>query len=140
MNTDFRPSPAATAEATPAAATDTTRGARPRAEPALVPAVDVIEDAAGITLYADLPGVPRDNLHLRIDGEQLTIEAEAAAPAADWQPLHVERPLARLRRAFTLSQELDAAQISAELAGGVLRVRIPKVAPAQPRRIAVQVG
>lgn len=114
--------------------------ARQRAEPVLAPAVDVIEDATGITLYADLPGVPRDQLHLRIDGEQLTIEAEACAPAADWQPLHVERPLLRYRRSFTLSQELDAAQISAELAQGVLRVRVPKVAPAQPRRIPVQPG
>ncbi len=143
MNILFRQSPASTpaAQATGATERPTTEAVRPRAEaaePTLVPAVDVIEDAGGITLYADLPGVPRDQLHLRIDGEQLTIEAEALRPAADWQPLHVERPLARYRRAFTLSQELDATQIGAELAQGVLRVRIPKVAPVQPRRIPVQ--
>ncbi|MDH4051039.1 MAG: Hsp20/alpha crystallin family protein, partial [Rubrivivax sp.] len=39
-----------------------------RPEPALLPPVDVIEDATGITLYADLPGVSRDKLGLRVDG------------------------------------------------------------------------
>ena len=47
-----------------------------RQEPALLPPVDVIEDAAGITLYADLPGVPKEHLQLRVDGDQLFIEAE----------------------------------------------------------------
>jgi HSP20 family protein len=46
----------------------------------------------------------------------------------------------RYQRAFTLSRELDPAQVSAELNQGVLRVRIPKAAHAQPRRITVQVG
>ena len=49
---------------------------RARDEPALLPPVDVIEDATGITLYADLPGVPKDRLNLRVEGETLLIEAE----------------------------------------------------------------
>lgn len=46
------------------------------AEAALTPPVDVIEDSAGITLYADLPGVPRDKLHLNVESDSLTIEGE----------------------------------------------------------------
>ena len=46
----------------------------------------------------------------------------------------------RYRRSFTLSNELDAAAIDAQLKDGVLRLRIPKVAEAQPRRIEVRVG
>jgi HSP20 family molecular chaperone IbpA len=53
---------------------------------------------------------------------------------------HAEVNLARYRRAFTLSKELDADKVSAELSHGVLRVRIPKAPHAQPRKIAVNVG
>ncbi|MBI5257329.1 MAG: Hsp20/alpha crystallin family protein [Burkholderiales bacterium] len=112
-----------------------------RAEPALWPPVDVVEDTTGITLYADLPGVPRDKLNLRVDGDVLGIEADLALDLpADMQAGHAEVQLARYRRAFTLSKELDADKVSAELSQGVLRVRIPKAAHAQPRKITVQVN
>jgi len=111
-----------------------------REEPALLPPVDVIEDATGITLLADLPGVPRDRLNLRVEGDQLAIEAEVVLPAPEGvAPLHAEVTLSRYRRSFTLSKELDADRVSAELEQGVLRVRIPKAQHAQPRRISVQV-
>lgn len=111
-----------------------------REEPALLPPVDVIEDATGITLLADLPGVPRDRLNLRVEGDQLAIEAEVVLPAPEGvAPLHAEVTLSRYRRTFTLSKELDADRVSAELEQGVLRVRIPKAQHAQPRRISVQV-
>ena len=112
-----------------------------RDERALLPPVDVIEDATGITLYADLPGVPRELLHLRVEGETLSIEAELSLPLPpDMQPAHAEVQHSRYRRAFTLSKELDASKIGAELNLGVLRVRFPKAEHAQPRRIEVQVA
>jgi HSP20 family molecular chaperone IbpA len=119
--------------------TDKTAAARP--EPALLPPVDVVEDATGITLYADMPGVPRDKLSLRVDGEQLTLEGEMAlALPQGMEPSYADVTLSRYRRAFTLSKELDADKVSAELSNGVLRVRIPKADHAQPRKIAVQVN
>jgi HSP20 family molecular chaperone IbpA len=112
-----------------------------RDEPALLPPVDVVEDATGITLYADLPGVPRDRLNLRVEGDQLSIEADAVlAVPQGMEPTHAEVGLSRYRRAFTLSKELDPEKVSAELVQGVLRVRIPKAEHAQPRRITVKVG
>ena len=120
-----------------------TRGtpAQARQEPALWPPVDVIEDSTGITLYADLPGVPRDRLDLRVEGDTLTIEAEMAlALPKDMEANHAEVQLSRYRRAFTLSKELDAEKVSAELSQGELRVRIPKAEHAQPRRIAINVA
>ena len=112
-----------------------------RNDAALLPPVDVIEDGTGITLYADMPGVPRDKLHLRVEGEQLTLEGEIElAVTAGVQSTHAEVTLPRYRRAFTLSKELDPAQVSAEFSQGVLRVRIPKAAHAQPRRIEVRVA
>lgn len=112
-----------------------------RREAALWPPVDVIEDASGITLYADLPGVPRDKLGLRIEGDTLTIEADMAlALPKDIEASHAEVQLSSYRRSFTLSKELDADKVNAELSHGVLRVRVPKAEHAKPRRIAVSVG
>jgi HSP20 family molecular chaperone IbpA len=110
-------------------------------EGALRPPVDVLEDAAGITLLADLPGVPKDKLQVRVEGDQLTIEGEMAlALAPGMEPTHAEVSRSRYHRAFTLSKELDAEHVSAELSHGVLRLRIPKAPHAQPRRVQVQVN
>lgn len=108
--------------------------------PALLPPVDVAEDAEGITMLADLPGVPRDNLKLHVEGDTLTIEAEIALATPDgMEASHAEVSLPRYRRVFTLSKELDSNAIAAELRHGVLTLRIPKASHAQPRRIEVRV-
>lgn len=118
-----------------------TRDDTTRRETTLLPPVDVIEDSAGIWLVADLPGVPRDRLQIQVEGGQLAIEAELVPTLAPGGELsHAEVQHTRYRRAFTLSKELDAEKVSAELAQGVLRVRIPKAEHAQPRRIQVQVA
>lgn len=119
-----------------------TKDAQPsRPEPALLPPVDVLEDSTGITLYADLPGVPKDKLHLRVEGDQLAIEADLGLSVPEGMTAgHAEVSLSRYRRTFTLSKELDADKVSAELSQGVLRVRIPKAEHAQPRKITVQVA
>jgi HSP20 family molecular chaperone IbpA len=112
-----------------------------RNEPALLPPVDVIEDPTGITLYADLPGVPKDRLAVRVEGDTLTIDAELALPAPQGMEAgHAEVQRTRYRRAFTLSKELDGDKVGAEFSQGVLRLRIPKAEQAQPRRITVQVA
>lgn len=112
-----------------------------RNEAALMPPVDVIEDASGITLFADLPGVPRDKLTLQVEAGTLTIEGEVALPVPEgMEATHAEVSLPRFRRVFTLSKELDAEKVAAELANGVLKLRIPKAAHAQPRRIEVKVA
>lgn len=122
-------------------ATNTQSSTPARDERALLPPVDVVEDATGITLYADLPGVSRERLQLRVEGDTLAIEGEVALPVPqDMQASHAEVQQSRYRRLFTLSKELDPAKIGAELAQGVLRVRIPKAEHAQPRRIEVKVA
>ncbi len=115
------------------------QAAATRDEPALLPPVDVIEDSTGITLYADLPGVPKDRLNLRVEGETLLIDAELVLPLPQgMEASHAEVQRTHYRRAFTLSRELDPDKVGAELSQGVLRLRIPKAAHAQPRRIAVR--
>jgi HSP20 family molecular chaperone IbpA len=111
----------------------------PRREDALLPPVDVIEDPTGITLYADLPGVPRDKLAVRVEGDQLSIEGEVAlAVPQGLESQHAEVRSSHYRRAFTLSKELDGEKIDAELSQGVLRVRIPKAGHLHPRKIEVR--
>jgi len=106
---------------------------------ALMPPVDVIEDAHGITLYADLPGVSPDKLKLQVEAGTLSIEAGMDFALPDGlQSSHTEVGLGRFHRMFTLSPELDSEKVSAGLSNGVLRLNIPKADHAKPRRIAVK--
>jgi HSP20 family protein len=112
-----------------------------RDQAALMPPVDVIEDVAGITLYADMPGVTKETLNLHVESDNLTIEGELALDIPEgMEASHAEVALPRYRRVFTLSKELDAARVGAEFKDGVLKLRIPKTEHAQPRRIEVRVA
>jgi len=112
----------------------------PKNEAILLPPVDVVEDASGITLYADLPGVPKDKLHLHLEADSLTIEGEMQLAMPEGiESTHAEVSVPRYRRVFTLSKELDSEKVSAEFDKGVLTLRIPKAAHAQPRKVEIQV-
>jgi HSP20 family molecular chaperone IbpA len=112
-----------------------------REEAALLPPVDVIEDAEGITLYADLPGVPKDRLSVRVEADTLTIEGEISLfTTQGMEATHAEVQLPRYRRAFTLGTELNSEKVGAEFRQGILKLRIPKAEHAKPRKIEVQVA
>jgi HSP20 family molecular chaperone IbpA len=108
---------------------------------AVPPAVDVFEDASGITLLADMPGVPKEQLELKVEGDSLQIEGgmQPLTPGG-LEAIYAEVRAPRYRRSFALSRELDTSRIEANLKDGVLRLRIPKQAHAQPRRIKVSAG
>jgi len=127
--------------AKPGASAGDTPGDTRRDEAALLPPTDVIEDTGGITLYADLAGVPKDKLTLQVEADTLTIEGEVRLDLPEgMESSHAEVSLPRYRRVFTLSRELDASKVSAEFNQGVLKLRIPKAEHAQPRRIEIQVA
>jgi HSP20 family molecular chaperone IbpA len=110
-----------------------------RREMAMVPPVDVIEDASGITLLADLPGVSKEKLSVQLEPDSLTIEGDVALDMPEgMESSHADVRLPRYRRVFSLSRELDTEHTSAELKNGVLKLRIPKAAHVQPRRIEVR--
>lgn len=144
-NTANTVNPAATAAAGSASSTNstssTTSPEAPREENALWPPVDVVEDAGGITLYADLPGVTKDRLQVHVEAETLTIEGEVALDMPPgMESTHAEVALPRYRRAFTLSKELDTEQVAAAFEHGVLTLRIPKAAHAQPKKVQIRIG
>ena len=109
--------------------------------PTAVPRVDIIEDQTSITLWADLPGVSRDSLEIKVEGDTLTIEGNVSLPVSEgMEPIYAEIRAPRYARSFTLSRDLDTAGIQAKLNQGVLELRIPKHQQAQPKRITVQAG
>jgi HSP20 family molecular chaperone IbpA len=111
-----------------------------RNEAVLLPPVDVIEDASGITLYADLPGVAKDKLNLQVETDTLTIEGEMTLDLPEGlESTHLEVSSPLYRRVFSLSKELDLDKVSADFDQGVLKLRIPKAAHAQPKKIEIRV-
>ena len=108
-------------------------------EAALIPAVDVLENEAGITVKADLPGVSKDDLSIRVDGETLTIEGRVSLhEAASLEAVYAEVRQSLYRRSFVLSRDLDTSKIDASMKNGVLTLTVPKLERAKPRRIAVR--
>jgi len=117
---------------------DSAQGALAQRTTAVLPPVDIFEDEVGFTVLADLPGVAKDRLAVRVDGDSLVIEGAAAAPVgADMTLIYGEVLNPLYRRTFTLSRELDPGKIEAKLDNGVLRLTIPKAEEARPRRIEV---
>jgi HSP20 family protein len=107
----------------------------------LVPPVDIWEDAEGIVVKADLPGVSRDGLSVGVEGETLTIEGTVSlGEPAKLRDVYAEVRVARYRRSFVLGRDLDTEKIAASLENGVLQLRIPKLEAAKPRRVPVKVA
>ena len=105
----------------------------------LRPAVDIFEDANGITVQAEIPGVPKDRLHVQADRNNLVIEGDAVIDMpAGMTALYADVQATRYRRSFVLSGELDTDQIEAGLKDGVLTLRIPKRTEFRPRKIEVR--
>lgn len=104
----------------------------------LRPAVDIHEDAKGITLKADLPGVSRDRLDIHVDRDTLSIEGQVSIDMPeDMEALYADVRATRFQRSFTLSHELDSDGIKAEMKDGVLTLTVPRRAEHQPRRIEI---
>jgi HSP20 family protein len=115
--------------------------AQPSAAPALRPPVDIYEDAEGITIEADMPGVSKDRLNLQVDGNTLLIEGEAAINLPEGvEALYADVRVTHYSRSFTLSNELETEKIDASLKDGVLTLRIPKHPDQRPRKIEVRVA
>jgi HSP20 family molecular chaperone IbpA len=113
--------------------------AKPREqELVLAPAVDIFENADGITVQAEMPGVSKDRLNVEADRNNLLIEGDVVIdmPAAI-EALHADVQATKYRRSFALSGELETERIQANLKDGLLTVRIPKRAEFRPRKIEV---
>lgn len=103
------------------------------------PLVDIFEDAHGIMVVADMPGVSKDRLNVEADRNSLTIEGEAKIEMPNGiQPIHAEVQHTNYSRTFALSAELETEAIDAKLKDGVLTIRIPKRSEFRPRKVEVR--
>ena len=106
-------------------------------ETVLRPLVDIYEDADGITLHADVPGVSKERLNVHVEGNTLALEGRTAT-RGEFGAEQRTGPATLYRRTFALSRELATDAIEAKVKDGVLTVRIPKRAEDRPRKIAIQ--
>lgn len=105
---------------------------------AIRPAVDIYEDEKGIYLYADMPGVSKDRLEIKVDGDSLSIAGRAEIDTPEnMASQHTDVSTTLYRRNFTLSSELDDEKADASLKDGVLTLHIPRRMQYQTRKIEV---
>lgn len=105
------------------------------------PEVDIFETDQAITLLADIPGVKPEKLNIDLRDNILTITGDVdRLQTADEELLVMEYETGRYYRQFTLSEVIDQTKIDATLNLGVLRLSLPKVAKAAPRKIAITAG
>ncbi len=109
--------------------------------PVFTPTVDIFEDEKSLTLVADMPGVPKENLTIDLRDDLLTVTGvpSVSTPREETVILK-EFEIGKYLRQFTLSEVIDQEKIEAKLINGVLRLTLPKVGPALPRKIQVQEG
>jgi HSP20 family molecular chaperone IbpA len=105
----------------------------------ITPPVDIYETQAGLVVKADLPGVAKDSMDVRVENNLLTIRANAAH-VAPGDPNYREYGLANFFRQFELNEKVDQSKISAELNHGVLTINLPKAEEAKPRKIDVKIA
>jgi HSP20 family protein len=105
--------------------------------PQFSPQVDIWESDKGLTVVADMPGVAAEGLNIDLNENVLTIHGHVVSPHEGRKILAQEFEVGDFYRQFKLSEDIDKEAIAAAIKDGVLTVTLPKLAPAQPRKIAV---
>ena len=105
------------------------------------PAVDIQETARELRLDFELPGIRDEDVQIEVENGILSVRGQKAAErkeeGEEGRYHLVERSYGSFFRSFQLPQGVDAEQIQADFDSGVLRIRIPKAALPQPRRIEI---
>ena len=103
------------------------------------PSVDIFETDRELTLLADLPGVKAENLTIDLRENILTLAGEVEPfESANEKDILIEYETGKYYRQFSLSNVIDQSKINANLTDGVLRLTLPKVEEAKPRKIEVR--
>jgi HSP20 family protein len=108
-----------------------------------VPEVDIFEDEHALWLWADMPGVDQERVHVELDKDLLTLRGEVTLD--DYRgltPVYTEYNVGHYFRRFGMrdAATFDRDRISARMVNGVLELQLPKAEPAKPRRIPVSAG
>ena len=101
------------------------------------PAVDVHEEADRYVVRADLPGVESKDIQVTADDGVLTLRGTRSA---EKRSERIERVSGSFLRRFTLPENVQAGEIRARHANGVLELSLPKQARVEPKRVAIEVN
>lgn len=103
--------------------------------------MDVTEDDKAYTVHAEIPGVKKEDIHVSIEGNQVSISAEVKNEKEVKEGeklLRSERYYGSVSRAFSLAQDVDEAAAQAKYANGVLELTLPKKAAANAKKLVIQ--
>lgn len=104
--------------------------------------IDVTEGEKAFTVKADVPGVKKEDINVKVDGNLVSIDVEARSEKESRsngdKVLRSERYYGAISRSFSLGQDVDESQVQAKYADGVLTLELPKKAPAPTAKILVQ--
>jgi HSP20 family protein len=102
------------------------------------PYTDIYESPTEVIVTMEMPGVEKDAIDIRVEKSVLTVTGNIdSRKYENLEPIYSEYNVGNFVRSFTLSTKIDSDKIAATVADGVLTVRLPKVAEAQPRRIEI---
>lgn len=104
------------------------------------PAIDVRSNDTEVTLVWDMPGIKQEDLEITLANHVLTIKGTRRFDGKENEQVMLGRAYGSFTRSYNLPESLDEGKLAAELADGVLTVRIPKLPEAQPRKIQVTMG
>ena len=102
--------------------------------------VDLAENDGRYVVKADIPGVRKEDIDVRVDGNQVTITAEVKKEDEDRKDgrlLRSERQFGFASRSFALASDVDEAKAAAKYKDGVLELTLPKKAPSTSRRLQI---
>jgi len=103
--------------------------------------MDLKEKDDAYVVHADIPGVKKEDIHVSIDGNQVSISAETRMEKEEKEGekvLRSERYVGKVARSFTLAHDVDEAKSQAKYADGVLELTLPKKAASQAKKLAVE--
>lgn len=103
--------------------------------------MDIKEAQEAYTVHAELPGVKKEDIHVTVEGNVVTIAAETRQEREVKEGEHLlrsERTFGKLSRSFQLAEIVDEAGAKARFSEGVLELTLPKKAPASNRRLAIE--
>jgi HSP20 family protein len=103
--------------------------------------MDIKEDDNGYTIHADIPGVKKEDIHVSIEGNQVSISAESKVEKEEKKGekvLRSERYVGKVARSFTLANDMDESKAQAKYNDGVLELTLPKKAAGTAKKLAIQ--
>ena len=103
--------------------------------------VDVKESEKAFTVQAEVPGVPKEDIHVSIDGSVVTLRAEVKqqdTQTQDEKVLRTERYYGSVARSFQLPQDIDQSNAKAKYDNGVLTLTLPKKSASVTQRLAIE--